>query len=87
MNSRRREILGWYGVGAILIAYLLVNTQLLATSSIQYHLLNLTGAIAIGFDAWKQKNFQPVVLNIVWAGVALVGIGMILGSQLIKIFT
>ena len=40
------EILGWYGVAAILIACGLVSFKLTGASSYVYQALNLTGALA-----------------------------------------
>lgn len=74
MNKKWSEILGWYGVGAILLAYLLNSLNIINSSNLWYLILNLTGAIGIAVDAWKQKNYQPVVLNLVWAAVAVIAL-------------
>ncbi len=74
MNKKRSEILGWYGVAAILLAYLLNNLNVIGTSNPWYSILNLTGAIGILIDAYRQKNYQPVVLNIVWALIAVISL-------------
>jgi hypothetical protein len=62
---------GWYGAAAILGAYILLSFHVLAPDSFWYQGLNATGAIAIVIDAWKDHNYQPVVLNLVWAGIAI----------------
>lgn len=72
MKKKWTEILGWYGVAAILLAYLLNSLNIINSSNLWYSILNLTGAIGIVIDAWKQKNYQPVVLNLVWGLVAVV---------------
>jgi len=66
--------MGWYGVCAILGAYILVSFGVIVTKSYIYQLLNLTGAIGIMLEAASKKDKQPVVLNVVWALVALVAI-------------
>ena len=71
MNKKRSEIVGWYGVGAILLAYLLNSLGIINSSNYWYVILNLTGALGIVIDAWRQKNYQPVILNLVWAFIAL----------------
>jgi len=38
------EIIGWYGMAAILLAYALVSFSFLSASNIIYQLLNFTGA-------------------------------------------
>jgi hypothetical protein len=74
LNRTFTEVLGWYGVAAILIAYALLNFEVIATHSLSYQLLNITGAVGIILDAWNQKNWQPVVLNIFWLLIALYAI-------------
>ncbi len=74
MKNKITEILGWYGVIAIVLAYILSNFELISTKDVIYQILNLTGAMGIVFDALDDKDYQPVVLNIIWAVVALVAI-------------
>jgi len=74
MKSNAISFVGWYGVCAILGAYILVSFGLIVTKSYAYQLLNLTGAIGIMLEAASKKDKQPVVLNIVWAAVALIAL-------------
>lgn len=71
MSKKWIEVIGWYGVVAILVAYLLISLDIIDSSNIFYSLLNLTGALGIMIDAWKQKNYQPAVLNFIWAFIAV----------------
>lgn len=59
-------------VAAILAAYALATFGVLPTTSFIYLALNLTGAIVT--EAATKRDVQPVVLNLIWAIVALVGI-------------
>jgi len=68
------EVLGWYGVLAILGAYTLVSLSVLMTSSVLYQLLNLSGAVAVATAAIRKRDAQPAVLNFIWALVALVAL-------------
>lgn len=68
------EFCGWYGVIAILVAYSLLNFGLVDIHSLLYQILNATGALGIAYDALKDKDYQPIVLNIIWALIALVAI-------------
>lgn len=74
MSKKWIEFVGWYGVIAILLAYLLNSLDIIDTSNILYSILNLTGALGIIIDAYKQKNYQPVVLNIIWALIAVISL-------------
>lgn len=74
MKNKITEILGWYGVIAILTAYILLNFDVLSNKNLAYQVLNLTGAVGIMLDALDDKNYQPFVLNIIWALVALIAL-------------
>lgn len=74
MKNNIIEIVGWYGVAAILTAYFLLSFDYTSSDSIVFQLLNLSGAVGIIIDAWKDKNYQPVLLNIVWAVIAVIAI-------------
>jgi hypothetical protein len=65
------EITGWYGAIAILAAYFLVSFEYLSTQDIYYHLLNGSGAIGLGWEAFVKKDYQPTVLNLVFFGIAV----------------
>jgi len=74
MKNKITEILGWYGVVAIVGAYALLSFNIIDSESLWYQSLNLTGAIGIVIDAIDDKNTQPAVLNIIWAVIALIAI-------------
>jgi hypothetical protein len=68
------EGLSWYGVIAILGAYALITFSVLDSTNIWYQILNGSGAIFIAIDAFHQKDYQPGVLNIIWAVIAIIAI-------------
>lgn len=71
-------MVGWYGVLAIIGAYALVSFGLVGSHSLGYQLLNLTGAAAILTEAYSKKDYQPVVLNILWSLIAVVALAQII---------
>ncbi|MFA6099549.1 MAG: hypothetical protein WC750_01565 [Patescibacteria group bacterium] len=71
-------LVGWYGAGAILIAYALTSFGVLRSDSLVYQLLNLTGGLGIVVISLTKKAYQPAVLNIVWSVVAIVAVISIL---------
>ena len=77
MKKKFISYFGWYGVVAILGAYALLSFKIIQSDSLAYQILNLTGAIGIATEAASKKDTQPVVLNIVWATIALVAITQI----------
>lgn len=78
MREKITEILGWYGVIAVVGAYALLSLEIVSSNSLLFQGLNLTGAIGIVIDALEDKNTQPAVLNIIWAIIALIAIVKIL---------
>jgi hypothetical protein len=64
------DVVGWYGVVALLTAYALLSLGYLDGSGLFYQLLNFTGALGILVEASAKRDFEPVVLNVVWAGIA-----------------
>ena len=68
------ETIGWYGMAAILLAYILVSFKVIASDSATFQLLNLTGALGVAVISIRQKAKQPAALNLVWAVVALVAL-------------
>ncbi len=78
MSERLTEILGWLGVTAIVAAYAMASLQVIEVTNIWYPILNILGAAGIVIDAWSDKNYQPVVLNVIWIAVAVIAIGNIL---------
>lgn len=68
------EIFGWYGAGAIILAYLLVSFSALSAHSIWYQLLNGTGALGIVAVSFHKRTYQPGVINIIWALIAVIAI-------------
>lgn len=61
-----KNIIGWYGVLAILVAYGLVSFQILDVDMWAYQVLNITGAVALVCDALRHKDYAPMTLNIAW---------------------
>lgn len=68
------EIIGWYGTVAIVLAYALLSFGFMSPDSLIYQILNATGAFGIVYISLKKKAYQPGVLNIVWAVIAIFAI-------------
>ena len=68
------EIVGWYGAIALIGAYALVSFALVEPAGIPYQLLNVTGSVGIVVVSLHKRNYQPMTLNIFWAGIAVVSL-------------
>lgn len=73
-TGHMKQIIGWMGVGLVLSAYILNMFDVIQASNLAYGVMNMLGAGGIIISSYTKKDFQPVVLNIVWLVVALVGI-------------
>jgi len=67
------ELFGWYGTAAVLGAYLLLGIGKIE-ADVLYHALNASGAFGIGLISWFKRAWQPVTLNVIWMGIALIAL-------------
>ena len=74
MSKVLNETIGWYGTIAILLAYALVSFGVIDAHSLLYQILNITGAGGIAYVSFLKRAYQPAVLNVVWAIIAVVAI-------------
>jgi len=68
------EILGWYGLIAVVIAYGTVSLSFVSPNSYVYQLLNLSGSVGLGLMAFVRRAYQNGVLNAVWGIIAVVAL-------------
>lgn len=66
------EVVGWYSVAAIIGAYVLLSFGYVSGQSLPYQLLNASGALGIILHSLYKKDFQPLVLNVIWLLIAAV---------------
>ncbi len=67
-------IIGWVGVVAVLLAYMLNSFGVLQTNQPLYFALNLVGSLTLLIEAYIHHDIPPVLLNIIWAIIAMVGL-------------
>jgi hypothetical protein len=72
------EAFGWYGAAGLLAAYLLSSFGILHPDQVLYQVLNITAAIGIVTVSLSKKNYQPAVLDIIWATVGIISLVRIL---------
>lgn len=65
------QILSAFGAAAILFAFWALQTERLRTEQTSYQLINLVGAGLLATAAFMTESWSFVVLNTVWALVAL----------------
>jgi uncharacterized membrane protein YfcA len=66
-------LIGSFGVGLLLIAFLLSLFKVISQESITYSLLNIIGAALAGYASWLIDYMPFVVLEGTWCLVAIAG--------------
>ncbi len=66
------ELFGWYGAFALILGYALVSFSVLQSTDIMYQLLNATGALGIVVVSFYKRAYQPGIVNVIWATIAVV---------------
>jgi multisubunit Na+/H+ antiporter MnhF subunit len=78
MNSLQySDIVGIVGASLLLVAYFMATTKRWQTHTLQYQLSNLVAAILLIYYSFTKTAYVHVVINIVWASVAVVGLVLI----------
>lgn len=70
--------IGWFGMGAILLAYALLSYEVLDQAGAPYHFINLTGATTLIIYSIYHRTYPVLALNIIWGFIALSSIFRIL---------
>lgn len=65
-----RQGIGWIGALLILGAYFAVSGGFLLPTDFLYQMMNLVGSLGIIIVALQRKDYQPLVLNIIWVCIA-----------------
>lgn len=68
------QVSGWVGIALIIAAYFLLSFSFLSPDSLLYQGMNILGSVGIAFEAFSKKDYQPVVLQIVWILIATMAI-------------
>lgn len=65
------EIVGWYGMLAILSAYALSSYEVLPAKSPVLAALNLSGGLGVAWVCWRKRTWQAFWLETIWSLVAI----------------
>lgn len=66
------ELLGWYGILALMVGYGLVSFSLIKPQGVIFQLLNITGSAGLLIVSIAKKVMQNVLLNIFWIIIGIV---------------
>ncbi len=70
----RDEIIGWIGAFLIIAAYIALSFNFIDSNGLWYQGANVLGAFGMIYISFKKRNYQPGMINIIWAIVALIAI-------------
>lgn len=65
------HVVGWFGTVLVLLAYIQVNRKAWSAHSKIFQYCNLLGSFALVVTAFSSNAWPSVVLNALWALVAL----------------
>lgn len=68
------QAIGWVGTFLIVLAYFLVSNNKISPNSKKYQLVNLFGAIGVGFNVFHQQAWPAFVLQVIWGIIAVFSI-------------
>ncbi|MDR6805260.1 putative membrane protein [Dyadobacter sp. BE34] len=68
------ETLGWLGVVAYVLAYLLLTIGVLKPNGYPFHILNMTGAATLIVYSLEYGDKPNVAVNVIWL---MIGIGAV----------
>ena len=71
------DVVGWIGVAALLLAYVLVSTKRIEGDSVPYQALNLLGAALLIVNSFYYGAYPSVGVNVVWIGIAIYALGRV----------
>ena len=65
------EIIGWAGMSLVLAAFAFNAFNVILPESFIYALFNIIGSAGIIYASAYKKDYQPVVLNLIWIAIAV----------------
>lgn len=71
------SIVGWYGLVAVVTAYILTTFSFLSVDHPLIPVLNFTGAAGVAIVSFRKNAYEPAVMNVIWAGIGLVALAKI----------
>jgi hypothetical protein len=76
-NDLLVDVIGWVGVAALLLAYILVSMRRLDGGSAVYQGLNVTGSALLIINSFYYGAFPSVGINIAWIVIGILALSRI----------
>jgi len=65
------DIIGWLGSALVVAAYALNIAKRMASDSLAYYLLNITGSACLTANTLYHHALPSAIVNIIWVAIAL----------------
>jgi len=69
------DILGTFGVGIIVLTYILLQVERIRSEHVLYSILNAIGALLILISLYYSFNFPSFIVEFFWLLISLFGVG------------
>lgn len=74
MEMAWTDVVGLVGIGLIVLAYFLLQTERITSVQLSYPLLNLIGALLHLFSLLYAWNWASVVIEVFWIAISVYGL-------------
>ncbi len=75
------DLLGVIGALALCAAYWMVTRRRLDPEALTYNMMNLGGSALLLVSLWFNPNHGAILIEVIWAAIALTAIVRLLGSS------
>ena len=69
------DIIGTFGVGIIVVTYILLQVERIRSDQLLYSILNAIGALLILISLYYSFNFPSFIVEFFWLLISLFGVG------------
>ena len=69
------DIIGTFGVGIIVVTYILLQVERIRSEHVLYSILNAIGALLILISLYYSFNFPSFIVEFFWLLISLFGVG------------
>ena len=69
------DIIGTFGVGIIVVTYILLQVERIRSEQLLYSILNAVGALLILISLYYSFNFPSFIVEFFWLLISLFGVG------------
>lgn len=77
MTDKKVEIIAWFATASFFVAYFLVSFGFVSAEGTFYQVLNMSGALGLGIQAWHKWIKQVMCVEAFWILIGLVALARV----------